>query len=50
MLVPGKNGFILIIGSLLALSTVVGEDDWCRSLYDVRWVLREVLDAVRVNP
>lgn len=49
MRVPGKNGFILVIGGLLALASAVGAEDWGRSVRDVHWVLQETLAAVREN-
>lgn len=44
MLVPGTNGFLNVIGSLLGLRDVEKDDEeWCRVVCDVRWVMGEVL-------
>lgn len=47
MFVPGTNGFLNVIGSLLALRDCEGDSVWSQAMRDVRWVIGEVLEAKR---
>ncbi|GJF00764.1 hypothetical protein PsYK624_170650 [Phanerochaete sordida] len=50
MLIPGKNGWINIISSLVCLGALADVEDWARSMLDVQWVVQEVLAAKRAEP
>ncbi|GJE97211.1 hypothetical protein PsYK624_134240 [Phanerochaete sordida] len=50
MLIPGKNGWINIISSLVCLGAVADVEDWARSMLDVQWVVQEVLAAKLSEP
>ncbi|KAF7797639.1 hypothetical protein EIP86_008839 [Pleurotus ostreatoroseus] len=41
MWVPGKNGFLNILGALSALYELAPNDDWIEAVADVKWVIRE---------
>ena len=46
MAIPGINGFVNIIGSLLGLREVVKASEWLAMLRDIGWVVVEVRGAV----
>ena len=45
MRVPGKNGFVNVLGALVGLSTVAGVESWARTMLDVKWVITQVLEG-----
>ncbi|KAI0069703.1 hypothetical protein K474DRAFT_1610046, partial [Panus rudis PR-1116 ss-1] len=45
MAMPGRNGFLNVIGGLCALKDVLDGEAWGAQLRDVRWVVGEVLGS-----
>ncbi|GJE90467.1 hypothetical protein PsYK624_066030 [Phanerochaete sordida] len=50
MLIPGKNGWINILSSLVCLGALADVEDWARSMLDVQWAVQEVLAAKQSEP
>ena len=50
MLIPGTNGFLNVLGSLLGLRDIQNDDEeWCGMVRDVRWAMGEVLSTKRAR-
>lgn len=45
MFVPGKNGFLNVIGGLVALRDCVDATEWEKAVTDVRWAVERTLAA-----
>ena len=43
MFFPGPNGFLNILECLMALQAFDDEASWTQAVYDVRWVVQQVL-------
>ena len=48
MFMPGRNGFAMVIGSLIGLKCVASPDVWLAATRDVCWVIGETLKARQV--
>lgn len=45
LFVPGKNGFLNVIGGLVALQDCIAEAEWEKAVRDVRWTIERTLAA-----
>lgn len=45
MFIPGKNGFLNVIGGLVGLRDCIEESEWEKAVRDVRWTIERTLAA-----